>query len=241
MNYRDHRLLLISNSTQHGRHYLDHAEAEIRSLLGPSARVLFVPYALYDRDAYAEIARTRFEAMGYACDSIHRAPDPRKAVENAGALFIGGGNTFRLLKALYESRLLEPIRARVASGMPYTGASAGTVVTCPTIRTTNDMPIVEPPSLTALGLVWFQINCHYLDPDPNSKFMGETREVRLKEFHEENELAVVGLREGDFLRVEKGTVTLKGSFGARIFRRGEAPAEVPVGSVLDGYVTAVAR
>ena len=237
MNRSRMRLLLISNSTQFGRGYLEHAESEIRDLLGASARVLFVPYALRDRDGYAEIARKKYEAMGYQLDSIHRAANPRQAVENAQALFIGGGNTFRLLKTLYDNSLPEAIRARVEQGMPYIGASAGTVVTCPTIRTTNDMPIVEPPSLAALGLIWFQVNCHYLDPDPNSTHMGETREVRLTEFHEENELPVVGLREGGYLRVTGTSVILKGAHRVRMFRRGKPPEEVAPGP-LDSYVGA---
>ena len=229
------RLLLISNSTQHGRGYLEHAEQELRDFLGGVKRVLFVPYALKDRDGYAEIARARFSQMGFALDSIHRAPDPRKAVETAEVIFIGGGNTFRLLKTLYEYGLLEPIRLRVEGGMPYIGASAGSVVACPTIKTTNDMPIVEPPSLTALALVPFQINAHYLDPDPNSTHMGETREVRLREFHEENETPVVGIREGSMLRVENGATTLKGTTGAKIFRRGEQPVEIAPGTVVDPF------
>jgi dipeptidase E len=229
------RLLLISNSVQHGRGYLEHAEQELRDFLGGVKRVLFVPYALLDRDGYAETARAKFSQMGFALESMHRAPDPRKAVEMAEAIFIGGGNTFRLLKTLYEYGLLAPIRLRVESGMPYIGSSAGSVVACPTIRTTNDMPIVEPPSLTALGLVAFQINAHYLDPDPNSKHMGETREVRLREFHEENETPVVGIREGSMLRVENGVTMLKGTTGAKIFRRGEQPLEIAPGTVVDPF------
>ncbi|HET7183441.1 MAG TPA: dipeptidase PepE [Terriglobales bacterium] len=229
------RLLLISNSVQHGHGYLDHAEAELRSFLGGTKRVLFVPYALLDRDGYAETAQARFERIGCALESIHRAPDPRKAAEKAEAAFIGGGNTFRLLKTLYEHRLLEVIRARVEGGMPYIGSSAGSVVACPTIRTTNDMPIVEPPSLTSLGLIAFQLNCHYFDADPNSTHMGETREVRLREFHEENEMPVVGIREGSMLRVEKGLVVLKGTTGGKVFRRGESPFEIAPGSVVDPF------
>lgn len=232
------RLLLISNSTQHGRGYLDHAEEELRSFLRGVKRVLFVPYALLDRDGYAETARARFEKMGIGLESIHRAPDARQAAESAEAIFIGGGNTFRLLKTLYEQRLLDVIRARVEGGMPYIGSSAGSVVSCPTIRTTNDMPIVEPPSLTALGLIPFQLNCHYIDADPNSTHMGETREVRLREFHEENEIPVVGIREGSMLRDENGTVVLKGNTGARIFRRGETPFEIAPGSVVDPFKAA---
>ncbi len=229
------RLLLISNSAQYGRGYLDHAEEEIRHLLGGVKRVLFVPYALFDRDGSAEKVRERLGQMVYALESIHRTPDPQEAVKNAEALFVGGGNTFRLLKAMYDYGLLEVIRGRAEGGMPYIGSSAGSVVACPTIKTTNDMEIVEPPSLAALGLVPFQINAHYLDPDPNSTHMGETRETRLREFHEENAIPVVGIREGSMLRVENGKVILKGTTGARIFRRGETPYEVQPGSVLDPF------
>jgi len=227
------RLLLISNSTQHGRGYLEHAEEELRNFLDGVRRVLFVPYALRDRDGYAETARAKFTQMGFVLESIHRAPDPRKAAETAEAIFIGGGNTFRLLKTLYEYGLLGVIRGRVDSGMPYIGSSAGSVVACPTIKTTNDMPIVEPPSLNALGLVAFQINAHYVDPDPNSTHMGETREVRLREFHEENETPVVGIREGSMLRVENAVTMLKGTTGAKIFRRGEQPVEIAPGTVVE--------
>lgn len=240
MNNQRKKLLLISNSTQHGRGYLDHAETEIRGLLGSRKQVLFVPYALYDRDGYAEIAGRRFASMGYQLNSIHRANDPRQAVASAEALFVGGGNTFRLLKTLYGNGLLKPIRERVEHGMPYIGASAGSVIACPTIRTTNDMPIVEPPSLTALRLIWFQLNCHYLDPDPASTHMGETREERLLQFHEENDEPVVGLREGDMLRIEDGAAALKGRKGARIFRRNHPPVEVPPGAIPDTYLASAA-
>ena len=229
------RLLLISNSTQYGCGYLEHAEAELRDFLRGVQRVLFVPYALKDRDAYAQTAQAKLAQLGFALDSIHRAPDPRPAVENAEAIFIGGGNTFRLLKALYENRLLDVIRRRAEGGIPYVGSSAGSVVSCPTIRTTNDMPIVEPPSLTSLELVPFQINAHYIDPDPNSTHMGETREMRLREFHEENESPVVGIREGSMLRVENGATVMKGTTGAKIFRRGETPFEIAPGALVDPF------
>jgi len=220
------RILLISNSTLHGSGYLDHAEAKIRDFLGSIPRVLFFPYALFDRNAYAGQARERFHRMGYALDSAHEAADPRRAVIEAPAFFVGGGNTFRLVKALQDLSLLEPIRRRVAEGVPYIGSSAGSVVACPTIRTTNDMPIVEPASLEALGLVTFQINAHYLDPDPASTHMGETREERLRQFHEENPAPVVGLREGTMLRIEGNQIALQGSASARVFRRGQEPVEV---------------
>jgi dipeptidase E len=227
------RLLLISNSTLHGSGYLDHAEQEIRDVLGSAKRVLFVPFALHDRDAYAAQARKRFEAMGYDLDSIHEVAEARNAVNQAEAIFIGGGNTFRLLHSLYQADLLLPIRRRVEKGMLYIGSSAGAVVAAPTIKTTNDMPIVQPPSFDSLGLVRFQINAHYLDPDPNSTHMGETREVRINQFLEENETPVVGLREGCMVRVEQGIHLLQGKTNARIFRRGLEPVEVQPGSSID--------
>jgi dipeptidase E len=228
------RLLLISNSTLHGGGYLDHCAAEIADFLGPGVgRVLFVPYALRDRDRYAATARARFAAMGFALDSLHEAADPRAAAAAAEAFFVGGGNTFRLLDTLYGLGLLAPIRARAEAGAPYLGASAGSNLACPTIRTTNDMPIVQPPSFDALGLVPFQINPHYLDPDPASTHQGETREQRIAEYLEENDRVVVGLREGTMLRVEGGGVTLEGVKGARVFRRGAEPAEHPPGARLD--------
>jgi len=229
------RLLLISTSTVYGTGYLDHAESEIRDHLRGVRRVLFVPYALHDRDAYAAKARERFARMEIECDSIHTAASPREAVERAEAIFIGGGNTFRLLKALYDQQIVDAIRARCEGGMPYMGASAGSNVAGPTIRTTNDMPIVEPPSLNALGLFPYQINPHYLDPDPSSTHMGETREERLLQYLEDNETPVVGLREGSILRVMSGEIWLKGSKTARIFRRGQQPIEVEPGQKIGPY------
>jgi dipeptidase E len=227
------RILLISNSTLYGSGYLDHAAAEIRDFLGDIERVLFVPFALYDRDAYTATARKRFEAMDYALDSIHTARDARQAVNGAEAIFIGGGNTFRLLKTLYDFDLLPAIRRRVEEGRPYIGSSASANVAGPTIKTTKDMPIVQPPSFDALGLVPFQISPHYLDPNPNSKHMGETQEERILQFLEENETPVVGLREGAIIRVESGSTVLKGSSGARIFRKGQQPVEIEPGAELD--------
>lgn len=227
------RLVLISTSTVFGTRYLEHAYPELRDSLGGIGRVLFIPHALKDRDAYAAKARPAFEEMGYGLDSLHEAPDPREAIERAGAIFCGGGNTFRLLKALYEMGVLPLIQKRVKDGMVYAGASAGSNLACPTIRTTNDMPIVEPPSFDGLGLVSFQINPHYIDPAPDSTHMGETREVRIREFHEENEIPVAGLREGAILRVEGASITLKGMAGARIFRRGLEPLEVSPGAAVE--------
>ena len=231
------RVLLISNSTLYGSGYLDHAEAEIRDFLGTTREVLFIPYALYDRDAYAGSVRNRFGKMGFGLQSIHPATDAKLAVNDAAAIFIGGGNTFRLLKALYDADVLPVIQKRAAEGMPYIGSSAGSNVAGPTIKTTNDMPIVQPPSFAALNLVPFQVNPHFQDPDPDSTHMGETREERILQFLEENDNTVVGLREGSMVRAESGSYVLKGSSGARIFRKGHEPVEVQPGDNLDVFFT----
>lgn len=227
------RLLLVSTSTVHGTGYLDHAEPEIRDLFAGAGRVLFVPWALGDREAYATAARTRFAAMGFAMDSIHEMTDPAAAVQAAEGIFIGGGNTFRLVNELHKSGVVQAIQQRVAGGMPYMGTSAGSNVACPTLKTTNDMPIVEPPTFAALGLVPFQINPHYLDPDPASAHMGETRDVRLAEFHEENRTPVIGLREGAMLKIRGNSIRLLGAPGGKLFRAGQATEAVVDGADLD--------
>ena len=208
----------------------------MRETLGRCTRVLFIPWALADREAYAEKARERFAAMGFGLESIHETKDPVDAVEEAEAIFTGGGNTFRLLRCAEEAGVLGPIRHRVAGGMPYLGTSAGSNLACPTIRTTNDMPILQPASFEALGLVPFQINPHYLDPEPGSRHMGETRETRIREFLEENDVPVVGLREGSMIRVEGERATLLGASGARVFRRGAEPVELGDGADLSALL-----
>ncbi len=230
------RILLISNSTVHGRGYLDHVQDQIKMFLGGARKALFFPFALYDRDDYAAKAKACFAAMGYGLESAHATDNPKKAIDGADALFIGGGNTFRLLKALQDRELLEPIRRKVKSGAPYIGSSAGSNVAGPTIKTTKDMPIVQPRSFASLGLVPFQISPHYLDPDPNSTHMGETQEERILQFLEENETPVVGIREGAWILIENGAVMLKGETGARIFRRGQAPVDVKTGAEISGLV-----
>ena len=231
------RLLLISNSTLFGRGYLDHAEEEIRRVLDGARTVLFVPWALHDRDGYTAKARARLAAMGFDLTCTDEAAEPVREVERAEAVFIGGGNTFRLLKALYVSKILRALRSRVAAGMPFVGSSAGSIVAGPTIRTTKDMPIVEPPSFEALGLVPFQISPHFLDPDPNSTHMGETQEERILQFHEESDTPVAGLREGAMLRVTDDSILLTGAVGARILRRGQPPVEALPGAELSGLLS----
>lgn len=234
------RLLLVSNSTLHGSGFLDHAEAEIRDFVGSCTTVAFVPFAMYDRGVYSNKVRDRLRQMNLSVTSIHNVSNMSRAVEEADVIFVGGGNTFRLLKGLQDYGLVDPIQRRVAGGALYIGSSAGAIVACPSLKTTKDMPVVQPTSFEALGLVQFQISPHYLDPDPASTHMGETQEERILQFLEENEGTVVGLREGSILRVEGADVTLKGPNGARIFRRGGRPMEVPAGSNLGSLLETVA-
>ena len=232
------RLLLLSNSTNHGQGYLDHAMPEVRVLLAGVRRLLFVPFALHDRAAYVAKARARFLSEGIEVEALTADESGRRAVQSAEAVFVGGGNTFRLLRTLQDAALIEPLRARARAGLPYLGASAGINVACPTIKTTNDMPIVQPARFEALGLVPFQINPHYLDPDPESRHMGETREDRIREFLEENDVAVVGLREGAWLRIEGKDGQVGGASAARVFRRGRAPEELAPGASLESLLRA---
>jgi dipeptidase E len=211
---------------------------QMQAFFGKVERLLFIPYALRDHDEYVRDMTERGINAGYPLDGIHRHPDPREAVRQAEGVFVGGGNTFRLLAALYREGLLEPIRERVRAGVPYLGVSAGTNVACPTIKTTNDMPITAPPSLDALGLVHFQVNPHYFtgqtfvrQGDGYQEHFGETRDERIAEFHELNDTPVVGLWEAGLLWVEGGRVSLSGA-GARVFRKGQPPLDVGPGADL---------
>lgn len=224
------RLLLISNSTLYGSGYLDHAEGEIRAFLGDRRRILFVPDAMHDRDGYVSMARKRFARLGCTLASVH---EDGASFEAADAVFVGGGNTFRLLDSLYRHDLIGVIRRRVDAGVVYIGSSAGSIVACPTLKTTKDMPVVEPPSFDALDLVPFQISPHYLDPDPASTHMGETQEERIGHYHEENDLKVIGLREGSMLVVQDGSVVLQGVNAARVFVKGRPAVEHQPGVRLD--------
>lgn len=218
----------------HGGGWLDLFLGEIDAFLGPKIRrALFVPFALADHAGYHEKARARFAAIGVELDPLHGPGDARERVAGAQAIVVGGGNTFRLLATLQERGLLDAIGERTRAGMPFVGWSAGSNLACPTIKTTNDMPIVEPKSFRALGLLPFQINPHYFDADPSSTHMGETREQRIEEFLEENDVPVLGLREGAFLRREGSSLQLGGVAGGRLFRRGRKPEEMPVGARLD--------
>jgi dipeptidase E len=218
------KLLLISNSFCFGKGYLEHCAAAIQKFLGPINNLVFIPYALKDWGSYTRIAREGFAKMGITVtgiDEFEFGSDHDEVVrDRAQAIFVGGGNTFRLLDTLYKKGLIPAIRSRVKKGMPYLGASAGANVAGPTIKTTNDMPIVCPPSFNALDIFPFQINPHFVDADPNSKHMGETREKRIAEFHEENDCTVIGLREGSWVVVEYGMARLEGDTGAKLFSKG---------------------
>jgi dipeptidase E len=219
------RILLISSSRIHGSTYMGYCAKEVQDFFGAQRHVLFIPYAAKDYDQYASKVAPPLGELGLTVSAIHTHADPKRAIAETEALFIGGGNTFLLLKTLYDLDLLDLIRDRVFAGMPYMGSSAGSNVACLTMKTTNDMPIVYPPSFDALNLVPFNLNPHYQDPDPVSTHMGETREDRIREFHEHNEVPVVGLREGGLLHVEGDHMWLKGVIGCRLFRPGHAPEE----------------
>jgi dipeptidase E len=223
------RLLLISNSTNPGEPYLDYPKNNIHEFLDyRPVTALFIPYAAvtYSYDVYEQKVSERFREVGHDIVSIHRFKDPVEAVRKATAIAVGGGNTWKLLKTIRENDLIDAVREKVMSGTPYIGWSAGSNVACPTIRTTNDMPVAEPDSFDSFNLVPFQINPHYLDANP-AGHAGETREQRIEEFIEINpDIYVVGLREGTMLLVENGKMRLIGPRKARIFRKGSIPVEL---------------
>jgi dipeptidase E len=229
------KLLLISNSTNAGDSYLGHPLAQIGKFLAPAvSRILFIPYAAvtFSYDDYEKKVQERFAELGIVVDSIHRSGSPAEAVKEARAIVIGGGNTWQLTRFLHDLHLIDAIREKVLTGTPFVGWSAGANVACPTIRTTNDMPIVDPVGLYACNFVPFQINPHYLDEHPEGH-AGETREQRILEFIEVNpHLYVVGLREGTMLEIHNHEIELIGPRPARIFRKGDAPWEVTPGDDL---------
>jgi len=223
------RLLLISNSTNAGEEYLDYPKEEIRRFLGDRpVKALFIPYAAvtFSFDDYEKKVQNRFREVNHDIVSIHRFDNPAEAVMEAEAIVVGGGNTWQLLKMVIENRLVEPVRKKVQEGTPYIGWSAGSNMACPTIRTTNDMPILEPASFNAFSLIPFQINPHYLDANPDGH-AGETRQQRIEEFLEVNPgMYVVGLREGTMLLRENNNLNLIGPRKLRLFRKGDEPVEL---------------
>lgn len=212
---------------------------QMRSFFGNVPRLLFVPFALADHDGYIRKLVEKNINSGYALDGLHRHANPQRAIQEAPAIFVGGGNSFRLLKTLYDLELLDVIRERVRAGIPYLGISAGANLACPTIKTTNDMAITWPPSLDALQLVPFQINPHYFFGQIHVKHengfqehFGETRDERIREFHEMNDMPVVGLWEAGIIKVELGRSQLLGT-PARVFCKGQEPRDIPAGTWLE--------
>lgn len=234
-------LLLLSNSATHARPYLSHALEAIAAHLSGRKRLLFVPQALADHDGYTATVAGAMRPIGVSVEGLHRYSDPASAISSAEAVFVGGGNTFRLLRSLRRAGLLGLLRDRVRAGLTYLGSSAGTNLACPTIRTTNDMPILDPEGFDALDLVPFQINPHYLDPDPRSTHQGETRAQRLTEFCEENDVPVLAMREGAWLQVGGDTAALGGTGGAVLFRHGRQPAEIATGTDVSWLLTEMPR
>lgn len=223
------RLLLISNSTNPGEAYLDYPKQNIKDFLGDKPiNCLFIPYAAvtFSFDEYEDKVNTQFSEIGHKVTSIHHYENLVEAVEKAEAIVVGGGNTWQLVKMLQENNLMEAIVKKVEQGTPYVGWSAGSNIACPTLKTTNDMPIMEPPSFNTLNLIPFQINPHYLD-DNNDTHGGETREVRIVEFiHANKDIYVVGLREGCMLLLENNNIKMIGSRNARIFHYGKEAVEL---------------
>lgn len=235
------RILLLSSSRVGERGFLDHALEAIDAALNGARNVVFVPYALADWEGYTALVADSLKRLGVTTVGLQTFADPAGALNEAGAVFVGGGNTFRLLAALEDAGVLHALRERAGRDLVYMGSSAGTNLACPTIRTTNDMPIVEPSSFAALGLVPFQINPHFVSGNPFPGHRGETREERIAQFHEVAQTPVVGLPEGSWLEVDRGEhvtrAVVAGEAPVVLFRRGDPPRLVPLGSVVAGRRT----
>jgi dipeptidase E len=230
-------IIIASTSTVHGGEPLDYILDELSILFKHTSEILFIPYARpsgITHDEYTKRVRVAFNKIDKTVIGIHEFENPKDAIKNAQGIFTGGGNTFVLFNQLYKNNLVDTIKTEVKNGTPYLGTSAGSNICGLTMNTTNDMPIIYPPSFKTFGFVPFNINPHYLDPDPKSKHMGETRETRIKEFHKFNTQPVVGIREGSWLEVKGDTITLRGALGARIFEYDKAPYEIKTGDLLNG-------
>lgn len=229
-------LILASTSTLHGQEFLEYLIPILKKHFSNCTEILFIPYARpggISHKEYTDIAQKAFEKADLKVKGIHEFEVPIEAVKNAEGIFTGGGNTFLLVQQLYNYGLLPVLKEVLNSGIPYLGTSAGTNIAGLSIKTTNDMPIVYPPSFTSLGLIPFNINPHYLDPDPHSTHKGETRETRIREFHKFNTPPVVGLREGTWLEVKGKDIRVKGSLTARIFEAGQDAYEVEPETLLN--------
>ncbi|PCH77888.1 MAG: dipeptidase PepE [Flavobacteriaceae bacterium] len=223
-------IFIASTSTVHGKGYLEYALPALKDFFKGVTEILFVPYARpggISHDVYTKKASEAFSLIGIKIKGIHEFENPSDAVKKATGIFIGGGNTFLLVSQLYKNELIDVIKEVVSQGTPYLGTSAGSVVTGLSMQNTNDMPIIYPPSFSTLGLLSFNVNAHYLDPDPSSKHMGETRATRINEFHFVENIPVLGLREGSWLLVQNDKIILKGGLSARLFLQGKEAQEFP--------------
>jgi dipeptidase E len=230
------KLIIASTSSLHGSSYLEYLLPELEKFFGHAEEILFLPYARpsgISYEAYTMKVKEALSKIGKVVVGIHESSDPALAIRHSKAIFVGGGNTFLLVKTLYDLQLLDVLREVVQHGTAYLGTSAGSNILGMSMQTTNDMPIVYPPSFDTLGLIPFNINPHYLDPDVNSGHMGETRETRIKEFHVWNDIPVIGLREGSWLEVQGRQIMLKGELSARLFRKDKTPVEIETGNYFE--------
>jgi len=226
-------ILLASTSTLYGQDYLAYIQDEIKALFAGVTEIIFVPYARpggISHDDYTAKAASVFNRLGIAVKGLHTFENPAEAIQQAQGFFTGGGNTFLLVKTLHELDLMAALKNVVEAGTPYMGASAGSNIGGLNMRTTNDMPIVYPASFDTMGLVPFNLNPHYLDPVEGLAHNGETRETRILEFLTQNDIPVVGLREGGWIRVKGDVITLEGEPTARIFQNGKDIYEMPSGT-----------
>jgi dipeptidase E len=227
--------IIASTSTLHGGAYLEYLLPELKIHFEKCQTLLFIPYARpggLSHDEYTERVRSAFAKINIAVKGIHEFENPAEAITTAEGIFTGGGNTFLLVTALYQNKIMTVLAETLKKGTPYLGTSAGSNICGLTMQTTNDMPIIYPPSFQTLGIIPFNLNPHYLDADAQSTHMGETRETRIKEFHQFNTLPVLGLREGSWLEVKGNTITLKGNLAARLFLQHKNPEEIATGSDL---------
>jgi len=228
-------LIIASTSTIYGLGYLEYLLPTLEEHFKTAEEIVFIPYARpsgISHDAYTAKAAKAFAKIGKKVVGLHTFENPVEAIEQAQGVFVGGGNTFLLVKQLYTTEVMFALRAALLKGTPYLGCSAGSNITGLTMETTNDMPIVYPPSFQTLGMVPFNINPHYLDPIEGSTHMGETRETRINEFHSFNTQPVLGLREGSWLEVRGAKITLRGELTARLFRQNQNPVELETNSDL---------
>ena len=229
------KCIIASTSTLHGGTYLEYLLTDLQLHFDTCTTILFIPYARpngISHDDYTSKVAAAFAKINLTVKGIHEFEDPKRAIEEAEGIFTGGGNTFLLVSQLYKNELMQLLSETVKNGTPYLGTSAGSNICGLSMQTTNDMPIVYPPSFQTLGLIPFNLNAHYLDPIPDSKHMGETRETRIKEFHVFNAIPVLGLREGSWLEVKGETILLQGNLTARLFLQNQDAVELAPGSDL---------